>query len=162
SAEPEHSGTFGAEVERYLTHKSRGMKPGSFARTAFYLRQYAKPLHQLALGEIDRRRIAQLLSSIEQTSGAATRNRFRAALSAFFNWLVREGLLDTNCVTGTGKAVEGAPRSRVLSDAELRALWAGLAQDQWGDVVRLLVLTGQRRSEIADLRWSEVDFDRAL
>src|ERR1700747_2996166 len=64
--------------------------------------------------------------------GAATRNRFRGTLSAFFNWLVREGLLDTNCVTGTGKAVEGAPRSRVLSDAELRTLWARLTQDQWG------------------------------
>ena len=162
SAEPEHSETFGAEVERYLTHKSRGMKPSAFTRTALYLRQHAKPLHQLALTEVDRRRIAQLLSSVEQSSGAATRNRFRATLSAFFNWLVREGLLDTNCVTGTGKAVEGAPRSRVLSDAELRTLWARLTQDQWGNILRLLVLTGQRRSEIADLRWSEVVFDRAL
>jgi integrase len=44
-----------------------------------------------------------------------------------------------------------------LSDDELREVWNALGQDQFGDIVRLLVLTGQRLAEIGDLRWSEVD-----
>jgi integrase len=41
-------------------------------------------------------------------------------------------------------------------------VWAALGADQFGDILRLLILTGQRREEIGGLRWSEVDFERAL
>jgi integrase len=50
----------------------------------------------------------------------------------------------------------------VLTDGELAELWAALGNDQFSDIVRLLILTGQRREEIGGLLWSEIDFDRAL
>jgi integrase len=53
------------------------------------------------------------------------------------------------------------PRDRVLSDAELAAVWA--AAEDWppfGDIYRLLILTGARRDEIAALRWSEIQGDQ--
>jgi integrase len=53
-------------------------------------------------------------------------------------------------------------RDRVLSNTELAEVWAALPQDHLGDIVRLLILTGQRRDEIAKLRWSEIDFDKGL
>jgi integrase len=53
-------------------------------------------------------------------------------------------------------------RDRVLSDKELKAIWKALPDNDYGAIVRLLVLTGQRASEISDLRWSEIDFDRNL
>jgi len=83
-------------------------------------------------------------------------------LSAFFAWAVREGLLEINPVAGTGKADEGGSRERVLSDAELAEVWAALGEDQFGDIVRLLILTAQRREEIGGLRWSEIDFERGV
>jgi integrase len=51
------------------------------------------------------------------------------------------------------------PRSRILSPEELRAVWeaATAMRYPWGDVIRLLILTGQRLREIADLSWDEVD-----
>ena len=55
-------------------------------------------------------------------------------------------------------------RERTLTDAELRAVWE--AADgmgfPYGPLIRLLILTGQREREVADLSWSEIDFDRAL
>jgi len=151
------SETFGAEIERYLERKRTALKPRSFVETGRYLRTYAKPLHKLTLGEIDRKSVAVLLGQVETNSGAITRNRMRAALSTFFAWAITEGLIETNPVQGTAKADEGNGRERVLAQDELRALCAALGDGNFADIVRLLLLTGARRSEIGMLRWPEVD-----
>jgi integrase len=71
-------------------------------------------------------------------------------------------LTETNPVQGTGKADEGNGRDRVLTQDELRKLWLNLGDGHFADIVRLLLLTGQRRSEIGGLTWTEVDFGRKL
>jgi integrase len=154
--------SFGREVERYLERKRTAMKPRSFEEVERHLLNHAKPLHRLRLGEIDRRTIAALLAEIEEGSGPVGRNRVRSSLSAFLAWAVREGFIDANPVAGTGKADEGTARERVLTEGELTEVWLALPDNQFGDIARLLILTGQRREEIGWLRWDEVDFDRAL
>jgi integrase len=149
--------TFGAEVTRYLSSKSTELKARTIREVHRYLRVYAKPLHPLPLGKIDRRTIALRLTEVEQASGGSTRNRFRSCLSAFFAWAIREGLTEINPVTGTGKANEGGGRDRVLTEPELTRLLAALGQDDFSDIIRLLLLTGQRREEIGGLKWSEID-----
>jgi integrase len=117
-------------------------------------------LHRLRLAEIDRRTIAARLGEIETASGPVARNRVRSSLSAFFSWAVTEGLLEANPVQGTAKLDEGGSRERTLTPAELRELWSALDDEpnaQFADIVRLLVLTGQRREEVGSLRWSEID-----
>jgi integrase len=68
---------------------------------------------------------------------------------------MREGLSDTNPVIGTGRREE-VSRSRVLNEDELRIVWNALLHDEFSSIVRLLILTGQRREEIGGLRWSEL------
>ena len=63
---------------------------------------------------------------------------------------------------GTGKADEGNSRDRVLTQEELRKLWHSLGDGHFADIVRLLLLTGQRRTEIGGLTWPEVDLERKL
>jgi integrase len=161
-AKPLAAESFGKEVVRYLQRKRAAMKPRSFEEVERHLTNHAAPLHRLRLTDIDRRTIAQLLGEIETASGSVARNRVRSSLSAFFVWCVTEGLLDANPVAGTAKLDEGGSRERVLTQAELVAIWHALSQDQFGDIVRLLLLTAQRREEIGGLRWSEIDFDRGL
>jgi integrase len=156
------SETFGAEVERYLERKRAALKPRSLIETARHLRKYALPLHRLRLAQIDRRTIAVLLGQIETASGPIARNRLRSSLSAFYAWAIQEGLTETNPVTGTGMADEGCSRERVLTQDELRKLWRALGDDRFSDIVRLLLLTGQRRNEIGALQWLEVDFKRGM
>jgi integrase len=80
-----------------------------------------------------------------------------------FKWAIREGHeLPANPVAGTNTPAEPPSRARVLSDAELAELWAALGDSQFDEIVRLLILTGQRREEIGGLRWSEIDFGRAI
>lgn len=55
-------------------------------------------------------------------------------------------------------------RERVLTDDELGALWAACDADGYpfGDCMKLLILSGQRRAEVAEMRWSEIDLEKRL
>jgi integrase len=154
--------TFGAAVEFYLARQKPRLRPLSYGAVARHLHVNAKSLHRLPLVKIDRRAIAALLAKVA-TSGVsdATTNRVRTSLSGFFAWAIREGLVDTNPVSGTEQREEKS-RDRVLTDGEIAEIWAALEDDTYGAIVRLLLLTGARRAEIGALRWDEVDFERGL
>jgi integrase len=161
-AKPVPAEAFGAEVERYLSKQQAALKPRTYVELERHLRRDCEPLARLRLTEIGRRTVALRLAEVETASGPTARNRVRSSLSAFFNWAVREGLLDANPVAGTARADERGSRDRVLSQGELAELWAALPEGDFGEIVRLLILTGQRREEIGGLRWSEIDLDRSL
>jgi integrase len=154
--------SFGAEVDRYLAQRKLKMKPRSFVEIERHLTKDAKPLHSTKLSEIDRRKIAVVLGGIETANGPHARNGVRASLSGFFTWAIKEGLIENNPVTGTAKAEDNGPRDRVLTQDELRSIWRGLGEDRYSDIVRLLLLTAQRREEIGGLRLNEIDVDRGL
>jgi integrase len=149
--------TFAAVAERFLAQKDG--RPKTLVDLRRHLRVYAKPLHALALAKVTRRDIAECLARVEVDCGKASRNRLRSSLSEFFTWAISEGLLTddaVNPVTATRTVDEGGSRKRVLTDDELKAVWHNLGDDRYGDIVRLLLLTGQRREEIGGLRWNEV------
>jgi integrase len=153
---------FATEALRYLENKKAAMKHLSWREVERHLMNHAKPLHQLKLSEIKRLNVAPVLNEIELERGPVARNNTRSSLSAFFAWAITEGLIETNPVSGTAKANGIRSRDRVLTEAELAEVWTTLEIGQFGDIMQLLVLTGQRRNEIGGLRWSEVDFERGL
>jgi integrase len=153
--------TVGALLPRFLERQRARLKPRSWQEVNRHLTAHAKPLHNYPITTIDRRVIATRLAEIEKASGPAASNRVRTSLSAFFSWAAREGYIDANPAAFTNKAVENESRDRVLTDDELAAVWRGAGGDQYGAIVKLLMLTGARRDEIASLRWSEVDLDAA-
>jgi integrase len=155
------SHTFGGLVERYLDHQRGQLRPASYREVARHLERYSASLHPLALDTVDRQIISERLGAIAKNPGAITSNRVRSTMSAMFTWAMREGLALANPVANTNKRDE-VPRERVLRDSELGAIWHALGDGQYGTIVKLLILTGQRRDEIAGLRWSEIDFDRGI
>jgi integrase len=70
------------------------------------------------------------------------------------------GYVEQNPVVGTIQPKKSEGRSRVLTDAELAAIWRACEDDEHGRIVRLLILTGCRRQEIGGMRWSEFDDER--
>src|SRR5262249_35827685 len=147
--------TFDGLLPRFLERQRARLKPKSYEETQRYLLAHAKPLHGLAVDSIERRVIATRLAEIEKSSGPVASNRARASLSAYFTWLAREGYVDANPVSFTNKAVENGARQHVPSGADLRAIWMALDADEYGTILKLLLLTGARRDEIGGLRWSE-------
>jgi integrase len=75
---------------------------------------------------------------------------------------MREGLSDGNPVIGTNRAADERSRDRVLSDEELARIWHACGSDDYGRIVRLLILTGQRRHEVGGVSSSELNFARAV
>ena len=97
---------------------------------------------------------------IAKTNGRTSAARARANLAAMFGWAMGEALCDANPVIGTNDPADGIkPRARVLSDAELVVVWNAAGNEDFGRIVKLLILTGARRQEIGSLRWSDIDFD---
>ncbi len=153
--------TFAAALKPYLARQRQRLRPRSLVEIARHLEVHAKSLHRLPLAAIGRRDIARLIARVSETSGPVAANRTVASVSAFLAYCVRDGLVDGNVAAFVNKLPE-ASRSRVLSDAELRAIWEATGGgDRYSAIVRLLMLTGRRREEVGGLRWSEIDFDRA-
>jgi integrase len=144
-----------AVLLNYLAFQREHLKPRSMVELERHLMKNCKSLHGLQLAKIDRRAVAAKLSTIANEKGPPTANRVRAALSGFFAWCIREGLLDTNIVIGTNIQAEKS-RDRILSDLELKRIWDALGSDDYSTIVRLLMLTGLRANEIGALRWSEI------
>jgi integrase len=144
--------TFGAGAAEYLATLSH-YRPRSLKTATRYLMKHAKPLHGTPLAKITRRDVATLLTSLNK-NGPVAANRARTALNAFFAWTIQQGLLELNPVTGT-KVNEEESRDRVLTPSELRQIWH-VADGDYGAIIKLLALTGQRIGEIAGLRWSEI------
>lgn len=153
--------TLGATVEPYLEFASRRHKPRTFVETSRYLGTSWKPLHGLAIEKISRRTVALQLAEIAMANGPIAANRARIALSSFFTWAMREGLAEINPVVGTNRPIEERSRDRVLSDNELARIWAACRDDDYGWIVRLLILTGQRREEVGGMSWEELDLQQA-
>ncbi len=81
-----------------------------------------------------------------------------AAIRKFFNWARQRRLVKHSPCEGLQIDIRSQPRTRVLSDAELVKVWRAAERQgyPYGTIVKLLLLTGQRRNEIASLRWSYI------
>jgi integrase len=147
---------FGVLATEYLDVRARDMRANSLEQCKLHLLKYFVPLHRLPLHKINRATIAAELRIISKERGPVAANRGRSTLSAFFGWCIGEGIIEANPVLNTNKSAEGMGRERVLTDAELVAVWHACPGNDYGNIVKLLMLTGQRRNEISGLRWAEI------
>jgi integrase len=165
------SRTLRAVAGQYLEMKELEMQRGSYAAsslrvTKLYLTnpRYFGPLHSHAITDITVADIAGRLNTINKNSGSVTAGRARSALSSTFTWAMRQGFMGPNPhnpASVTENPDEGISRDRVLKDTELAAIWRACRDDNFGKVIRLLILLPCRREEIGGLRWSEIDRDAA-
>jgi integrase len=157
--------TVEAMLKPYWGEKKPKLAPRTQPEIERHLLTYAKPLHGLGVASITRRDISTLTTELAASAGNATANNVRSSLSTFFNWCITKGLIEENPIRGSYIA-DKEDRTRVLSIPELVAVWHALDQvticdGAYRDIVRLLILTGQRREEIGGLRFDELrgDYD---
>jgi integrase len=154
--------TLGSVAEKYLSRAVDKLAPRTFAETERHLRKHWSPLSELPIQRVSRADVSTRLGEIAVSNGPFAANRARASLSALFSWAIGEGLLDSNPVVGTNKAIDETPRDRVLTDDELGLIWRHAGDLNYGAIIRLLVLTGQRREEVGGLRRSELSLQGGL
>jgi integrase len=159
----EAADTLRENIDRYLKHAKQKQKPRSYVETERHLLINWKPLHRDSVFRIRRRHIATRIAKIAENQGPVAASHARAALSAMFNWAIREGLeLPANPVIGTNRPAVPKSCDRVLSDTELAGIWRACTDDDYGRIVRLLILTAQRRDEVGGMLWPELESAKGL
>jgi len=152
--------TFRSAIDAHLAAKEPGWRPSSYRISKLYLTgSYFRPLHPLSVNEIAHPDIAARLSAISRDHSPHTAAAARRAISAAFRWFMEEGWTSSNPVIGTRKPLDPRPREHVLTNAELVKIWNACEDDDFGRIMRLLILLGSRRQEIGGLRWSELDLE---
>jgi integrase len=156
------STTLGGVAELYL--KATADQVRRKTQVERHLRRDWAPLHSRPIAEIRKGEIAARLLEIKEDHGAIAANRSRTTLYNLFEWAVDHDLLEANVVASTRRPLRKEPRrSRILTPDERRQVWA--ATEGGGDydvIVRLLILTGQRKNEVAGMCWSELNLDKAV
>ena len=142
-------------------HAKRKTRQNSWRQTVYVFRNDVVPAWgKRTVHEITRRDVRDLLDGIAADRPVMA-NRVRGVLLKFFSWLAERDIITTSPMVGVKAVTKEVPRERVLGDDELCRLW--LAAEKLGGTagacIKLLMLLGARRSEIAALRWSEVDGD---
>jgi integrase len=113
---------------------------------------------------VTRRDILDMLDTIEAATSGARANRVLANIRRLFSWAVERGILETSPVANVRAPGQETARDRVLTDDELRAFLKACEAlgEPFGPLFRLLLLTGQRRDEVAAMPWAELDMAGAV
>jgi integrase len=167
----EKKATKAATLEAHLSERDRiktlvgqfdkrhlsGLKSGAQARQ-FLDRFVVKAWGDRDVQTITRRDVIELLEKIVDSGRGTTANRVKAHLSAFLNWCVARDIIAVSPATGVKPPVKEASRERVLTDDEVRLFWRACDKlgEPWGPLGKMLLLTGQRLNEVAQMTDAEV------
>lgn len=144
---PKGHATYETALESFLEASRAKNRPRTVKDYTRLLTSYGFGAEKLA--DITPATIVKKLKPLDDRPGE--RAHVVAALRIFFGQCVRKSLLDRSPMERIEHAPKAPPRSRVLTDDELAAVWQA-TDGMFGTIVRLCILLGQRRSEIAKLR----------
>jgi integrase len=113
---------------------------------------------------ISRAEVREMLDRLMADGTPVLANRVHSITRKFFGWAAEHEIIPASPVAGLKAPAVEKSRDRVLTDQELRTVWnaAEGADPIYGAMVRLLVLTGQRRGEVAGMEWAELDLKNRL
>lgn len=123
------------------------------------LRLHVKPvLGSKPLPKLKRPDIVMVLDQMPRTQIGNIRNVF-AVMRRLFRWAVSRGDIERSPMEGMETPPAVKPRDRWLSDEELGRAWMAAPHTHpcFGPILRLLIVTGQRREEVSSLHWEELD-----
>ena len=109
--------------------------------------------------EISKRDVIELASEIAQRGTPIAANKLLKVVKTFLNWCVGRAVIDSSPAEGVPLPGKEVARDRVLTDGELASVIMAARKmgGPYGGIVEMLALTGQRREEVAQMTWDELD-----
>lgn len=149
--------TFDEAVERFLSQRKAELKQSTWWSYKTLLERNFS-FSGVYVREIQTGMVVEALDAIRTQSQKA---HSYTAIKIFFNWCIDRRYLKNNPLASVKKPKIPTSKDRVLSDQELRDVWMACQQmGRYGAIVRLLMVTGQRRNQISRLQESWVDFKK--
>jgi integrase len=151
-------------IEDYIARAQRARGRRSWREVERSLTRELAPWRGRPIERITRADVIELLDAIVDRGSPAMANLLLRHLKHFLGWCVERGLIDTSPAAGIRAPAEMRSRDRVLSEAELAAAWIGCGALGWpfGALFQLLILTAQRRNEVAGMRWCDLDLEQRI
>ncbi len=117
-----------------------------------------------SIHEIGKRDVNDLLDAIVARGSHVMANRTLANLRKLFNWCVSRGIITASPCEGISAPHREKARDRVLSDDELIAIFNAAKQmgGAFGAIIQMLILTAQRRNEVSEMTWNELDLNNDI
>ena len=143
-------------MSRYARNKDRPLRSADeYERT--FNRLVRPAIGKLAIYDVHRSNVVEMLDKIEDKSGPVMADRTLAYLRKAFNWhATRDDRFVPPIVRGMARTkARKRARERILSDDEVRIIWPKLS-GTFGGIVKLLLLTAQRRLEVAQIHRAEI------
>ena len=127
-------------------------------------REIGKPWAGRSIHEIGKRDVIEIVAAIEQRGAPAAANKTLKSIKTFMSWCVGRAIIEKSPAEGIPLSSKETPRDRVLTDKELAQviLAARKMGEPYGGIVEFLALTGQRREEVAQMQWEEVEVTQRL
>jgi integrase len=149
--------TFDVFVVQFLARQKKRLKARSYQQVATHLTKHWSPFKGVSIHDVKKRAIASRLLKLAEERGPYAANRARTTLSSFFAWAIGSGIVDSNPVIGTHLQADENTRDRVLGDDEMVDIWHACLDDDYGRIVKLLLLTATRRDEVGGMTKAEVN-----
>ena len=148
--------TIGAAMQRYEAEKLDKLRSGDNAKS--FLREFKADYSHLKLANFSKDMFREMLRDIVEQGHSVKANRVYTHVRTFMNWAEAEDLIEYNHLSKVKKPVKEVSRDRFLSDSEIKLFWQATAADlePWGNLYRLLLLTGQRLNECARMTEDEL------
>ena len=114
--------------------------------------------------DISKRDLIALLDAVNDRGSPIMANRLLSAVRKLFNWCVARDIIQVSPCTLVSPPAPERSRDRVLTDAEIKLVWQAADAEGWpfSPLVKMLILTGQRLSEVGGMRWNEIDFQNKV
>ena len=151
--------TLGKLATQFLAARRADWRPRYYEDAERYLTKHWKPLHDTPIKVIRWQDVVRVLDDIADKRGRFAADRALAAMSAFYSWALDKDHCDAAPVLRIKSRSGNSARDRTLSPQELAEVWRAAdarGEDDYGRIVKLLILTGQRREEVGSLAWAEV------
>lgn len=156
-------------VSRYLSEYAiHRMRPDYYKETRRALVVDLKPIEERSINKVARRDIRTLLGGIVARGRAPHASHVLSYMRPMFKWAVDQEIIEINPAVGVPdpdpRKRHDRERDRYLDDEEIRIFWTACEQvgRPFGPLFQLLLLTGQRRDEVAGMTWDELDLDRRI
>jgi integrase len=149
--------TFGRIAEIYITRECSRLKRGGEYESAIRRELLPKWQHR-QMTDLRRGDLTEITDALIDAGKPMAGRRIHEITKRIFNWSMDRGDIELSPFAAMRPPVKKEPRDRVLKDDEIKALWKtwGEMAYPFGSLQKLLLLLGQRRGEIAEMRWSEV------
>ena len=154
--------TFADLFNRWLDQHAKPKKKSWKADADLFERHLRSRLGSIRVAELNRRHIIDALDDLAAAASGIQANRCQSLVTATLNWALSEDLIVASPAAGIRKRAKEAARERVLSDDEIRLWWRALdlhTSPRVAAVLRLLLLTGLRLSEVCGMRRGELQGD---